>query len=1026
MRDGAVPVASTAWRQRAGRDRRRRRRRARRGVGAAPARHHATCWCSSSTTSSAARRAAAQSRGDAVSVGRALHRRAADANRRDLIALLDEMGAIEGHAADGTPIVDEALRCREPEERVWYLGRWCEGLYLEAGSSADDRAQLAAFRQPRSTRGRRGAIAQGRRAFAIPRSRVQRRARGRRARQDLVRGVARRAQADVAAPALAVRLRVPRRLRADRRRRRARGRACSTSRRASGPRAPQRRPVVTWPDGNGALVAHLAHAARRSSAASRWSTSTRRRARIIAVGRARPVRHRRRRRDRRDADVRREPDRARAARSAARRLRRVGRRERPPARRGRSSAATARRRRGTTCSATARASATCARRTSAAAIAARRSGPGTTRSPTSDPAAVRKKLAGAGYAEWAETILADLERAHPDVRDHVDHIEVAFWGHGMIRPRVGSMLDRRARPRARADRPGALRAHRSLGHRAVRGGVRSRPARRARGRGGVRMTRRVKRVAVLAARSTSPCSAARRAIALAARRSRSARHGPTRPSGRGSPACCSSTSRTCGRRRSSCISIRSSGAGGRALYAGAPIAMLRRRRRALRAGGEAAFWRAIAYLAVFHFIRQQYGWVMLYRARNGERDRVRPLARRRDDLRRDALSADLVARASAARLLVDEATATSSAACRAWVADARASSTRRCSPRTSCARVAVPARAGVVGQAPRRRDDRGVLVRRHRRDEHATTRSRSRTCSSTASRTWCSCTSTRARPRASAPRRQSSARLLTQGAASLVFLVDAVARRVRRGDDVGQGALARPRVAVRRRLDVGGVALIIAPLLAMPQLTHYLLDAFLWRRRAIRASASVARELRATGAGPQHESLARSDRAWCSVQLRHAIRSSASSMPMPSRISRSMPSRVDHLGRREVLRHRPVMVDLGRRARRTTARSAARRIDTSTSASARVARPRRRPRRGTRAASRCARSRARSPRRRDDRAATDGTRARPAGGARGTRRRVAAVSQRRAWSRSAAARLRGDAAGALVVEDAAAHRDRGP
>jgi hypothetical protein len=41
---------------------------------------------------------------------------------------------------------------------------------------------------------------------------------------------------------------------------------------------------------------------------------------------------------------------------------------------------------------------------------------------------------------------------------------------------------------------------------------------------------------------------------------------------------------------------------------------------ALYACGEAVFWRALAYLAVFHFIRQQYGWVMLYRARNGERD----------------------------------------------------------------------------------------------------------------------------------------------------------------------------------------------------------------------------------------------------------------------------------------------------------------------------------------------------------------------------------------------------------------------
>src|SRR5262245_51451325 len=64
----------------------------------------------------------------------------------ELIALLAELGAIEGEAADGTPIVDEALRCREPEERVFYRGRWYEGLYLDAGASAEDLRQLAAFR----------------------------------------------------------------------------------------------------------------------------------------------------------------------------------------------------------------------------------------------------------------------------------------------------------------------------------------------------------------------------------------------------------------------------------------------------------------------------------------------------------------------------------------------------------------------------------------------------------------------------------------------------------------------------------------------------------------------------------------------------------------------------------------------------------------------------------------------------------------------------------------------------------------
>ena len=41
---------------------------------------------------------------------------------------------------------------------------------------------------------------------------------------------------------------------------------------------------------------------------------------------------------------------------------------------------------------------------------------------------------------------------------------------------------------------------------------------------------------------------------------------------------------------------------------------------ALYSEGELVFWRALAYVAVFHFIRQQYGWVALYRARAGERN----------------------------------------------------------------------------------------------------------------------------------------------------------------------------------------------------------------------------------------------------------------------------------------------------------------------------------------------------------------------------------------------------------------------
>ncbi|HEV3203118.1 MAG TPA: hypothetical protein VGY77_01985 [Gemmataceae bacterium] len=43
---------------------------------------------------------------------------------------------------------------------------------------------------------------------------------------------------------------------------------------------------------------------------------------------------------------------------------------------------------------------------------------------------------------------------------------------------------------------------------------------------------------------------------------------------------------------------------------------------ALYSEGHIVFWRVLAYLAVFHFVRQQYGWVALYRAKLGERDRL--------------------------------------------------------------------------------------------------------------------------------------------------------------------------------------------------------------------------------------------------------------------------------------------------------------------------------------------------------------------------------------------------------------------
>ncbi|MBL8151628.1 MAG: hypothetical protein JNN15_17010 [Blastocatellia bacterium] len=43
---------------------------------------------------------------------------------------------------------------------------------------------------------------------------------------------------------------------------------------------------------------------------------------------------------------------------------------------------------------------------------------------------------------------------------------------------------------------------------------------------------------------------------------------------------------------------------------------------ALYSESEMLFWRVLAYLAVFHFVRQQYGWIALYRAKQKEQSKV--------------------------------------------------------------------------------------------------------------------------------------------------------------------------------------------------------------------------------------------------------------------------------------------------------------------------------------------------------------------------------------------------------------------
>ncbi len=84
-----------------------------------------------------------------------------------LVSLLDEMGVIEGKDADGEPIVREQFLCRDPEERVYFKGRWYEGLYLHPGASADDRQQLEKF-NAELAQWITWRDAKGRRAFTLP------------------------------------------------------------------------------------------------------------------------------------------------------------------------------------------------------------------------------------------------------------------------------------------------------------------------------------------------------------------------------------------------------------------------------------------------------------------------------------------------------------------------------------------------------------------------------------------------------------------------------------------------------------------------------------------------------------------------------------------------------------------------------------------------------------------------------------------------------------------------------------------
>jgi predicted NAD/FAD-dependent oxidoreductase len=365
---------------------------------------------------------------------------APQADQADLIALLGELGAIEGHTADGTPIIDEALRCREPEERVFYRGRWYEGLYLDAGATAEDHRQLAVFRRE-IDRWSAWRDAAGRNAFAIPTRRstddpevtaldqisfaawLDARGLGSERLRWLCDYACRDDYALLATDTSAWA-----------------GLFYFASRQRTAGAAAQS--VLTWPDGNGALVRHLATGATIESGVAVHSVGET--GEVVAVGkdgafgvRARRVivavptfvRSRLVQRNVTHGDYG-----AWAVANVHLRARPREAHHAPPAWDN------------------------VFRDSPSLGYVSATHQRGRDRGPTvwtwyypfpGDARQARTQLAGASYADWAEVVLADLERAHPDVRGLVSHLEVAFWGHGMIRPRTGSLFSGERAARAR-------------------------------------------------------------------------------------------------------------------------------------------------------------------------------------------------------------------------------------------------------------------------------------------------------------------------------------------------------------------------------------------------------------------------------------------------------------------------------------------------------------------------------------------------------------------------------------------------
>jgi hypothetical protein len=81
------------------------------------------------------------------------------------------------------------------------------------------------------------------------------------------------------------------------------------------------------------------------------------------------------------------------------------------------------------------------------------------------PKDARQELLSRSWDSWAELVLSDLEKPHPEIRQLVERIDIMRWGHAMPRPRPGCIWGPERRKAAEpfpAERPCIHFAHSDL------------------------------------------------------------------------------------------------------------------------------------------------------------------------------------------------------------------------------------------------------------------------------------------------------------------------------------------------------------------------------------------------------------------------------------------------------------------------------------------------------------------------------------------------------------------------------------